>query len=210
MSLASIIENGTQDINTIFTIICTFISGGFFAYIQLRKLPSKKKQLREDYEVGKEFLLNNKWLTMNDLLLEKAYLAFSGRHLDSSILRFFLPRKDVSNKLYHFNDGREFLDIKRNKNYRVIDISLKKSFQNNIRYNSNIIMAYFLYVFFASCSMIFPLGFYDEVIKKSGWQGIIMLVGWFLFFFILGFSFLVMQGKLKSAKKLTTLLESKG
>ncbi len=191
-----------KDIGIIFTII----SGVFFAYIQLKRLPSKKKQLHKDYEVGKEFLIDNKWKTMNDLLLEKVYLAFSGKYLDASVLRFFLPLKDVSSKLYTFNDGRDFLDIKRSNHYIITNISLKKPFQNKIRYNVNILMAFCLYAFFVSVSMIVPLGFYSDVVEKSGWQGIIILIVWFFIFFSLGFSFLVMQGKIKSAKKLTTLI----
>ena len=171
-------------------------------YATLKKAISKKETLKTDYEFAEKFINEEKLKNMHDYLLERAYLALSGKALEASVIRFLLEQKNPSKKLLDYNRGSRFLLLEK-EDEKVNKINLIEKLRDESKFKwakRRQILYYFIYASFALIPLItFPnLLAYDFSI-------LFVLLIWVFSFGMLAFSALQTSTALESAERISLL-----
>ncbi len=171
-------------------------------YTTLKKAISKKENLKIDYEFAEKFIDNEKWKTMHDYLLERAYLALSGKQLEASIIRFFLEKKDPSKKLLDYNRGSKFLlPTKENEKVTKINLIEKLIDDSKLKWAQR---RQILYYFISASLALLPLMIFSNLLEYDI-SFLFILFIWVFSFGMLAFSALLTSTALESAKRVNLL-----
>ncbi|WNY99749.1 hypothetical protein SUSP_002167 [Sulfurospirillum sp. 'SP'] len=160
---------------------------------------SKKSAYRGDYNLAEKLLNGDKYPNVHDFVLEKWYLAITGKSLDASIIRFYLEQKNPSQKLRDFHKALDYLVVKHDTKGRTY-VRLKKPYEKEWIFQ----LSKWLNFIFYFCSAFIgtmPLILMDKLVN----QGMLVItLGIFtvIIFYVLAFSFLERFQKYKIAKQL--------
>lgn len=164
------------------------------------KFASREDSLKKDYEFAEKFISENKWRTMNEYLLEIAYKGLTGKHLDASIIKFFLNQSDPSIKLFNYHRGAKYLEpIFENNN--VIKINLIHSLLDENKFKKAKLKQNILYLITSFFALI-PLVMFSKWIYSDVSSVIIGLL-WVLSFGSIAMESLEKSIGLDAAKRIS-------
>ncbi|MCU8505680.1 hypothetical protein M2F98_19485 [Vibrio vulnificus] len=130
---------------------------------------NKKVKLRSDYDFAEKLIAGDKWKDMSDFLLEKGYLAISGKALNASEIRFILNTQNPLSKFELFEQAQLYLTLSiddKNKKALVFKNHYKSTRIKKVKiYNS---LGYFVTAFLAST----PVFFIGDIINTFGFNGL--------------------------------------
>jgi hypothetical protein len=187
-----------ENIAKIIAILISIIT----LYTTLKKAVSKKENLKIDYEFAEKFIAEEKWKNMHDYLLERAYLALSGKQLEASVIRFFLEQKDPSKKLLDYNKGARFL-LPEKTEEKVIKIDLINKLRDESKYKWAQ-RRQIIYYFITASLALFPLMIFSNLLAYD-FSFLLILTIWVISFGMLAFTSLVTSIALESAKRVSLL-----
>lgn len=187
-----------ENIAKIIAILISIIT----LYTTLKKAVSRKETLKIDYEFAEKFISEEKWKTMHDYLLERAYLALSGKNVQASVIRFFLEQKDPSNKLLDYKRGSKFL-IPEYVEDNVSKISLTMKLRNESKYKWAQIRQ-IVYYFITAALALSPLMIFPNLLAYD-FSVLFILLIWVIAFGTLAYSSLLTSTALESAKRVSLL-----
>jgi len=171
-------------------------------YTTLKKAISKKETLKTDYEFAEKFINEEKLKNMHDYLLERAYLALSGKALEASVIRFLLEQKNPSKKLLDYNRGSRFLLLEK-EDEKVNKINLIEKLRDESKFKwaqRRQILYYFIY---ASLALL-PLMIFPNLLAYD-FSFLFVLSIWIFSFGMLAFSALQTSTALESAERISLL-----
>ena len=167
-----------------------------------KKFASREDSLKRDYEFAEKFIAENKWETMNEYLLEIAYKGLTGKHLDASIIKFFLNQSDPSMKLFNYHRGAKYLQPIFD-NQKVIKINLIDSLSNENKFKKAKYKQVFLYSIMAFLAFI-PLLIFIKLVEYDI-PSIVFLLVWFFSFGIIAIEASEKSIGLDAAKSISEL-----
>jgi hypothetical protein len=100
---------------------------------KIKILFSKKEVHKGDFEMAEKLLNSEKYPDIHDFILEKWYLAITGKSLNASIIKFYLNQNDPSRKLHDFHRSSEYLVATPNE-AGEISVELKKPYDMEWRF----------------------------------------------------------------------------
>ena len=160
---------------------------------------NKKEKLRAEYEFSERLLIDNKWLTMPDYLLEKGYLAMSGIQLKANEIRFLLSMENPLSKFELLEQAKDYLMCVMNDDGNYII----KYNNNYFSKNKNVSKIFYslAYVFFALLAGI-PLVFLNNIIQKFGLVSLWGIIFWCIPFGFIAISCVRVYWNFRSAEEI--------
>lgn len=137
----------------------------FGRYILSLRSRRQKKFIRE-FELAQGLFADNKHELMNDLLLEKGYLAFFGRNLTAATIRYFAARPSPLSQLHDYSVGRRFLKDDEDDAGEFRGVRAGKILSTTRRYLAFMLAMTIPYFMFASLSVV-PIVFLKPFIDMG-------------------------------------------
>jgi len=185
-------ENISKIIAILISIIALFTS--------LKKILSNRDALKLDYEFAEKFISEEKWKTMHDYLLERAYQALSGKQLDASLIRFFLNEVNPSKKLSDYHKGHKFLNPIFEGN-KIIKINLIDTLTEEKQFKRAKFKQTVLY-YTTAFPALFPLMFFS---KSLSYDTLFIIGLWVFAFGMLAVDALQQSSSLDAAQRISRL-----
>ncbi|ELA3127179.1 hypothetical protein RFM71_004435 [Vibrio parahaemolyticus] len=162
---------------------------------------NKRASLRADYEFAEKVFLDEKWRELPDYMLEKGYLASSGKTLDATSIKVVLELADPSEKFALVHKAKKYLTY-------ATDSSGGLTFAIQNQYTSSRIarIKVINFIGYFSCAFTgsIPLIFVDRIAQnpENTFYDFVVLGVWASLFCSLAYTFLVDKRSLSSAERI--------
>ncbi len=151
---------------------------------------------RTTYEFSEKFLADDKWIKMSDYLLEKGYLAISGKQLKAAEIRFLFNTHNPSSKFQLFEKAERYLTIAEENNIRTLTYKNEYTKKRIRRMMINKSCGYFITAILSAT----PLFFMGDIIKTFGINGLWTSLLWSVPFGFIAYTYVREYGNLCSAE----------
>jgi hypothetical protein len=191
----------TENVGKIIALVVSV----FTAFKAFKEVSSKKtEKLRADYDFAEKFLSEDKWVKLQDYLLERGYWALSGTQLKADEIRYFLQTKDPLSKFQDYKKSLRYLHCVKDSEDKL-KVEYKSEFNEGKR---NSIKFWNLGGYMVSAFVsLFPLMYLSNFIQQ-GVSGVAAVIVWSLAFGCLAFLCLTEYGNLMAAKRVMEATES--
>ncbi|ELP6123848.1 hypothetical protein QTV43_005142, partial [Vibrio vulnificus] len=169
------VENIAKLLALIVSIIVAF---GKFNDISV----NRKSILRADYEFLEKIMAEDKWKEMPDFLLEKGYLAISGKALRASEIRFILNASDAMSKFELYEQAKSYLAIAEYEDGHR-EIAFKNAYKSTKIRSTKILSStlYFVTAFIAAIPVVFVVDIINLFGLNGFWGVVVFSTPFFLF-----------------------------
>ena len=160
----------------------------------------QRERLRTDYSFAEQFVAEDRWKSMSDYSLKRAYEALSGIRVEDAVIRFFLSQENSLEKLLNYATGKDFLVTK------CEDSNLSVSLTEKFKWLW--IKAWSKYIIFGFCSLL-PIFFVTQIFSRieSNASNILSLLAFVLCAAVLGYFELKKIVAMSKAKQIHDTLE---
>ena len=180
--------------------IVALIASALVVFQSFTNIPlNKKAKLRAEYEFSEKLLIDNKWLTMPDYLLEKGYLVMSGIPLKANEIRFLLNMENPLSKFELFQQAKDYLICTTNDdgNY-VIEYNDNYLSKNKAASKFFYMLAYAFFALLAGT----PLIFLNNIIQEFGLVSLWGIIFWCIPFGFIAISCVRVYWNFRSAEEI--------